>query len=103
VDPKARAEKNRFGEYSPELALLLWAVWNPIGVEVPLDEYESYVPTVWRLLAEHAGVEEIATRMAQIADERMGGARGTERAAAELLSQWWYWRFDFPVEFEARS
>jgi hypothetical protein len=76
VDSEAKAERDRFRAYAPELGLLLWAVWDPIGAEVPLDEYEAYVPTVWRLLSEHADVEAIATCLDTIADERMGEHRG---------------------------
>jgi hypothetical protein len=68
-----------------------------------VGEYEAYVPVVWRLLSEHADVKEIATCLDNIADERMDVGRGAGQAAAERLSQWWYWRFDFPVEFEAPS
>jgi hypothetical protein len=96
VDSETRTKKERFRKYSPELGLLLWAVWDPIGAGVPLDEYESYVPIVWKLLAERSDVDEIAERLDKIADERMGVAPGRGRAAAERLSNWWYWRFDFP-------
>ena len=101
MDGKAKSERKRFREHAPEVGLLLWAVWNPIGVDVPLDEYDGYVPMVWKLLAEHAEVDEIARALEKIADERMGGGLGTSRVAAERLSQWWYWRFEFPVEFES--
>jgi len=36
-------QKERFRKYSPELELLLWAVWDPIG-GVPLDEHGRHVP-----------------------------------------------------------
>jgi len=26
-----------------------------------------------------------------------------DRAAADRLKEWWYWRFTFPEEFEAAS
>ena len=103
LDSKAKTEKDRWREYSPELRLLLWAVWDPIGAGMPLDEYESYVPSVWHLLAKHAGTDEIAAHLDRIADEQMGVAPGRGRAAAEVLGQWWYWRFEFPAELEARS
>jgi hypothetical protein len=102
MDSEAKVVKERF-KYASELGLVLWAVWNPIGTSVPIDEYESYVPVIWKLLAEHAGIEAISTALAQIADERMGGDRGTSRQTAERLTEWWYWRFDFPEEFEANS
>ena len=70
---------------------------------MPLDEYDSYVPVVWKLLSEHANVDEVAAELDRIADERMGGPCGTSRDAAERLTQWWYWRFAFPAEVEPRS
>jgi hypothetical protein len=101
VDPVEA--KKRFRTYAPELELLLWAVWNPIRVDVPLDEYESYVPVIWRLLSEGAGVDAVFSELKRICEEQMGGCGGREREAAERLTEWWYWRFDYPVEFEARS
>lgn len=67
------------------------------------DEYESYVPVIWKLLDEHAGIEAVSAKLDQIAEERIGVDRGTSQYAAERLTQWWYWRFDFPEEFEANS
>src|SRR2546429_4574815 len=92
VSSPAKGESERFRRYAPELGLLLWAVWDPIDAVVPLDEYESYVPIIWRLLSERAGVEAISGELARISQERIGGGRDTERDAAERLTQWWYWR-----------
>jgi hypothetical protein len=103
MDSEAKVVKERFRKYSPELSLLLWGVWDPIGAGVPLDEYESYVPVIWKLLDEQAGIEAISTALAQIEEERMETGRGTSRYAAERLTEWWYWRFDFPEEFKANS
>jgi hypothetical protein len=103
MDPKAKVASERFRKYAPELELLLWAVWDPIGAGVPIDEYGSYVPVIWKLLHERAGTEVVSTALAQIAEERIGLDRGTSRSAAERLTQWWYWRFDFPEEFNANS
>ena len=103
MDSEAKAASERFRKYAPELGLLLWAVWDPIGAGVPIDEYESYVPVIWKLLEEHVGIEAVSTALAQIAEERIGLDRGTSRSAAERLTQWWYWRFDFPEEFKANS
>ena len=96
MDSEAQVAKEQFRRHAPELDLLLWAVWDPIGAGVPIDEYQSYVPVIWKLLDEHAGIETIAAALAQIAEERMGEDRGTSRHAAERLTEWWYWRFDLP-------
>ena len=97
------SEPGRFKRYSEELGLLLWAIWNPIGVDVPLDEYDSYMPVIWRLLSEHAAVDDIAAELDRIADQQMGVSTGTSRETAERLTQWWHWRFTFPEEYEGRS
>ena len=94
----SRPNAEHFRKHSPELGLLLWAVWDPIGAGVPVDEYESYVPIIWNLLAEHATVDEVAERLDRIAEEQMSLPPGRGRVAAERLSRWWYWRFDFPAE-----
>ncbi len=93
----------RFGEYSPELGLLLWAVWNPIAFDVPLNEYENYVPGVWKLLAEGAAVEQIAGHLDSLASEQIGVGSGGGLKAAERLKAWWYWRFVFPAELDGAS
>ena len=100
---EACANQERFRKYAPELNLLLWAIWDPIGAGVPIDEYGNSVPVIWRLLEEHAGMDAVTAGLQRICDERLGGGRGTEREAAERLTAWWYWRFDFPEEFEANS
>jgi hypothetical protein len=102
VDSKAEARKDRYRKHSAELGLLLWAVWDPIP-KAPLDEYESYIPAIWRLLNDHAGVEAIAAALERITTERMGLEPAKETAAAERLVDWWYWRFDFPEDFNAAS
>jgi hypothetical protein len=101
VDEPARSAEDRFRKYSGELSLLLWAMWNPIGFDVPLDEYERYVPAVWKLLEERAASEAIEAELARICAEWIEVDAGTHRAAAEMVSRWWYWRFDYPEHFAA--
>jgi hypothetical protein len=104
VDSQAEAQKKRWREYEPELILLLWALWDPI-TGVPLNEYENYAPVVWKLLGEHASVEKLADELSRIRVETIGCEpdREGDRRVAERLREWWYWRFKFPVEFEANS
>jgi hypothetical protein len=102
VDTSARVAKDRFGRHSAELSLLLWAVWDPIG-DVPVDEYERYVPTIWRLLEEHADVAAIADELTKICEGWIELDRGTNFKAAETVSRWWYWRFDYPEELAAEN
>jgi hypothetical protein len=96
-----------FRESARELELLLWALWNPIGFNVPLDEYRRYVPQIWKLLAEHADAAVVADELERIEREWMDihnfgdprrAAVGDVRDVAERLSDWWLWRFDNPEE-----
>jgi hypothetical protein len=103
VGREAKAQRERYRRYAPELGLLLWAVWDPIGVGVPLDEYENYVPAVWKLLDQGAGAEAVAAELTRICVERIGMDAGTNAEAAERLTAWWYWRFEYPEELEANS
>lgn len=92
------AERQRFKEHAPELNLLLWALWNPIGASMPLDEYETYVPPIWNLLVMDASVEEIAAELRRIEQDQFDSGGDSNRAVAERLKDWWYWRFKYPEE-----
>jgi hypothetical protein len=61
------------------------------------------VPIIWKLLDERAGIEAVAAELTRICVERIGMDAGTNNEAAERLAAWWYWRFDFPEEFEESS
>jgi hypothetical protein len=91
---EAKAHADRWRKYGSEVSLILWAAWDPIGA-VPLDEYESYAPPVWRLLAEGASEMEIAAHLGKVRESAMGvgGPENDQRAAATLW-QWWYWQFE---------
>ena len=104
------------------LALLLWAVWNPIG-PVPLDEYESYTGQVAGVLRRArdadrelwppgadlddatqrqrnalyaASLEELATLLETLRREQMGMPVNTDadRGAAATLLEWYEWEMD---------
>src|SRR6266545_4673151 len=76
----AEIERQRFKRYAPEVGLLLWALWDPIGVAVPLDEYSNYVPAVWKLLSRDATVAEIAAELRHISEEQIGVGAATDRS-----------------------
>ena len=64
----------------------------------------TYVPVVWGLLNGQASVEAIASELTGIRTEAMGLAGdGPEMETAQRLKDWWYWRFDFPKEFEMNA
>ena len=88
---------------TPAISLLLWALWNPVSggaFDVPLNEFDGYVPQVWKLLREGAGAPAVAEQLKSITEARMGGSLGTEERTAEALTQWWYWRYVYPKELE---
>ncbi len=91
-------EKQRWRRYGPELCLLLWATWDPIGVGVPLDEYDNYAPPVWTLLARGASEEEIALHLRDVRRRMMEvGSDEHDTRAASKLWEWWHWRFGVPA------
>jgi hypothetical protein len=56
--------------------------WNPIGFDVPDDEYDSYIPAVYQLLRGGASAEEISRRLwtFETTDMRLADVAGiTER------------------------
>ena len=103
MDTPGRSGKDRFRKHSGELSLLLWAVWNPIGFDVPMSEYERYMPTLWRMLEEDASVDAIAAELTRICEESITVDAGTNRTAAETLKRWWYWRFEYPEQLASEA
>ena len=53
---------------------ILWFDWDPIGVNdiAPRDEYQSYVPEIFRLVKSNADRQEIAGRLLKLETENMG-------------------------------
>ena len=91
----AAAEKARWRQYGPELRLILWAAWDPIGVGVPLDEYDTYAPQVWELLRSGASEDEVAVHLRRIRERSIStGTHEQDIHAAEKLWEWWQTRFE---------
>ena len=78
------------------------ALWEPIPVGVPLDEYESYAPGIWRFLSEGADADVIARELARWRTGHigMGADEDRDRRTAQRLKDWWYWRFEYPEDVE---
>src|SRR5215471_21281653 len=77
---------DRWRRYGRDLALLLWAAWDPIGGPPPDGHYE-YAAPVWQLLARDASTEELAAGLAHFRTEHMGlqpDPKVDERAALTL-------------------
>jgi hypothetical protein len=76
-----------------QLSLILWAVWDPIGGDVPTDEYVSYAPHVIGMLHDGRSEDEIAAWLRAIRIERMGpdedGQDSQDREAAHRAKEWY--------------
>lgn len=62
--------------------------WNPIRCGVPDDEYDSYIPVIYRLIHERVSIDELATHLQEIETQRIGLAprpKVNQRVAKMLL------------------
>jgi len=62
--------------------------WNPIGSQVPEDEYDSYIPTLYLLMQVGENVETLARYLESVETKWMGLAARPEvnqRVATTLL------------------
>jgi hypothetical protein len=50
---------------------ILLAEWNPIG-GVPEDEYDSYIPVIYRLIHEPVNIEKLASHLSELEKISMG-------------------------------
>ena len=82
---------------------LAQAGWDPI-TGVPLSEYDTYVPAIWRLLDGQAGVEEISAELSRIRVKVIGldADASRDHEAAGRLIEWWCWHFEYPKKTEAK-
>lgn len=71
---------------------ILWQNWDPIGVNAfddtwPDDEYNSYAPSIAKLLLERSDAYKIAHRLSQHAEISMGlnPAREHDKLIAKIL------------------
>lgn len=66
------ARDRRAREIHDKIRTVLWEDWNPIGGQVPHDEYDAYIGGVYRLLSKEAPVSQVAEHLAFVADLQMG-------------------------------
>ncbi|HEV7999465.1 MAG TPA: hypothetical protein VGP63_06275 [Planctomycetaceae bacterium] len=89
-DERPNAPKPDLDHYANVNAIrrILLSEWNPIGVDVPDDEYDSYIPNIYALVQQRASLDTVSSHLGSIV-ERMGLQPVSEhnrRAAALLLS-----------------
>jgi len=70
---------------------ILWFNWDPIGINdiAPRDEYQGYVPGIFRLVKENASRHEIADKLYRLETENMGMSGSRENClviADEILA-----------------
>jgi len=67
--------KQRAKEIQDQIRSILVADWNPIGVaDIPeaVDEYDSYIGGIYRLLSSKASMEEVARHLHNIVTSSIG-------------------------------
>jgi hypothetical protein len=69
-----------------KITMILYNDWDPIGVKgmAPLDEYDSYVPSVLRLLKGGATVEQISKQLADDCKRGLGFDETTKNAQINM-------------------
>ena len=72
---------------------VLYDLWDPIGGAgdfLPRDEYESYVPQVFRLLKGSVDGKDVAEYLHWVTTERMGleAARQHDQDVVQVLLAW---------------
>lgn len=80
MNPKTREYKAAFDK----IHLILIKEWDPIGVgnePYAQDEYDSYIPAIYRLLSEGADEHKLTKHLEQLATVSMGLSSGTDHDA----------------------
>lgn len=66
---------------------ILISEWDPIGCGVPEDEYDSYIPRIYRFMQARADVEVLASHLEKLETVSMGlrGDLARNRRVAQIL------------------
>ena len=86
-----RKKPHNWKEDVDAIRRVLMSEWDPIDCGVPDDEYDGYIPVIYRLLQQRVGVDELASHLTKIETENMGLSGGpavvsrNHRVAASLL------------------
>jgi hypothetical protein len=76
-----------YREKAKVIRRILLAEWDPFGCGVPEDEYDSYIPGIYRLIHGSANLEQLASHLRKLEKIAMGLEPDLEksRRVAELL------------------
>ena len=66
------SKANRAREIQESIRQLLYRDWNPIGFDVPEDEYDSYIAPVYRVLTGSRSEEELIELLFRIEQDIIG-------------------------------
>ena len=64
--------ERRAREIQDNIRTVLVHDWNPIGFDVPRDEYDAYIGGVYRLLFQGASIPDIANHLASVESLQIG-------------------------------
>lgn len=81
------ARRRRAREIQEEIRSVFLREWNPIGFDVPRDEYDAYIGGVYRLLSQGARTADIAEHLASVEFREIGfevSAESLHEVAAKL-------------------
>jgi len=67
------ARNRRARQIQMEIGKVLWEDWNPIGCEVPRDEYDAYVGPIYSLLSRGALAADIARHLSSVEMDAITG------------------------------
>lgn len=66
------SQKKTATKIQDEITKILWTDWNPIGGEVPEDEYQSYTPRIFQALEENCGAYFLMQILEHISENLIG-------------------------------
>lgn len=88
IDLAKEHHEHDYQKLAAKIRRVLIDEWHPIGCSVPDDEYDSYIPTIYRLLLEGRDEYKLAAHLAELEATSLGlGSSVKERCqhAAKLL------------------
>ena len=90
IDLAKQHHEHDYQKLAPKIRRILVDEWDPIGCGVPEDEYDSYIPVIYKLLQHGRDEYKLATHLANLEVNSLGyGSSNMERCqrVAKLLRQ----------------